>query len=270
MLRMLDRHAVQELLRAGVRPRLVAKQFGVSRRTVERIAREARVATADEHTARSARRIGRPPLTGDVREQVRELLLAEPEIPPGEVWRRLRETGTSLGLSTTYRVLGEVRQQIPAEVLVRFEGVAGEFAQFDFGEVNVRLTSGVRRRIHFAAYRLKYSRWMHVVIVPTERVEPLVRSLLASFEASGGVPLRVVFDNPKTVVIGREQGRPIWNATLAQVVIDYGFSIELCAPTGPIIQRSGARAIIALELPATVARSVLLATVHAPGLVAAV
>ncbi len=104
---------------------------------------------------------------------MRELLLAEPEIPPGEVWRRLREGGTPLGLSTAYRVLGEVRQQIPAEVLVR--------------------------------------------------------SLLASFEASGGVPLRVVFDNPKTVVIGREQGRPVWNATLAQVVLDYGFAIELCA-----------------------------------------
>ena len=74
---------------------------------------------------------------------------------------------------------------------------------------------------------------MHVVVVSTERVEPLVRSLLASFAASGGVPLRVVFDNPKTVVIGREQGRPVWNATLAQVVIDYGFAIELCAPRSP-------------------------------------
>jgi hypothetical protein len=60
-----------------------------------------------------------------------------------------------------------------------------------------------------------------------------VRALLASFEASGGVPLRVVFDNPKTVVIGREQGRPVWNATLAQVVLDYGFSVELCAPRSP-------------------------------------
>jgi transposase len=233
MLRMLDRHAVQELLRAGVRPRQVAQQFGVSRRTVERIAREGLVAHADDHAARAARRVGRPPLAGDVREQVRALLLEDPEIPPGEVWRRLREAGTPLGLSTTYRVLGAVRRQIPAEVLVRFEGVAGEFAQFDFGEVDVRLAAGARRRIHFAAYRLKWSRWVHVVVVPTERAEPLVRSLLASFEASGGVPLRVVFDNPKTVVIGREQGRPVWNATLAQVVLDYGFSVELCTPRSP-------------------------------------
>ena len=40
MLRMLGRHAVQELLQAGPTRRAVAQQFHVSRRTIERIARE--------------------------------------------------------------------------------------------------------------------------------------------------------------------------------------------------------------------------------------
>lgn len=40
-----------------------------------------------------------------------------------------------------------------------------------------------------------------MVIVPNERVEALIRSLLDSSAAYGGVPLRVVFDNPKTVVM---------------------------------------------------------------------
>lgn len=47
------------------------------------------------------------------------------------------------------------------------------------------------------------------------------------------MPLRVVFDNPKTVVLRREDGRPVWNATLAQVAIDYGFTVELCTPRQP-------------------------------------
>jgi transposase len=233
MLRMLDRHAVQELLRAGVKPRHVAQQMGVSRRTIERIAREAPVTAADDRAARATRRLGRPQVDAAVHAAVRRLVEEDPALPPGEVWRRLREAGTPLGLSTVYRVLAQARQQIPAELLVRFEGVAGEFAQFDFGQADVRLTSGQRRRIHFAAYRLKWSRWMHVVVVPNERVEALVRSLLASFAAAGGVPLRVVFDNPKTVVLRREEGRPVWNATLAEVVLDYGFSIELCTPRAP-------------------------------------
>jgi hypothetical protein len=57
----------------------------------------------------------------------------------------MREEGTPLGLSTVYRLLASVRARIPASLQVRFEGVAGEFAQFDFGEMSVRLIDGSRR-----------------------------------------------------------------------------------------------------------------------------
>ncbi len=240
---MLDRHAVQELLRAGLTPRAVAEQFRVSRRTIERIANEAKIRSdADgllrrESTERE-RVVGRPRVTEAIRTRVQALVLEDPDRPPGELCRLLKEDGTPLGLSTVYRVLAGVRATIPAALQVRFEGVAGEFAQFDFGEVSVRLTDDSRRTVHFAAYRLKYSRWMHVVLVPNERVEALIRSLLDSFETSGGVPLRVVFDNPKTVVVRHEDGRPVWNAVLAPVAIDYGFTIELCTPRQP--QQKGA------------------------------
>ncbi|HEX2722345.1 MAG TPA: IS21 family transposase [Gemmatimonadaceae bacterium] len=240
---MLDRHAVQELLRAGVRTRAVARQFRVSRRTIERIAREGRITSGEDGVIRaepvevglrgSVRDIGRPRVSEELKDRVRGLVIEDPERPAGEIARLLRDEGTPLGLSTVYRVLASVKSAIPAALQVRFEGVAGEYAQFDFGEVSVRLTDGSRRTVHFAAYRLKYSRWVHVEIVPNEKVEALVRSLLASFEASGGVPLRVVFDNPKTVVVRHEEGRPVWNAVLAPVAIDYGFTIELCTPRQP-------------------------------------
>lgn len=42
-----------------------------------------------------------------------------------------------------------------------------------------------------------------------------------------------MFDNPKTVVLRYEDGRPVWNATLAQVAIDYAFTVELCTPRQP-------------------------------------
>ena len=89
---------------------------------------------------------------------------------------------------------------------------------------------GSNEKVHFFASRLKYSRWTHVVTVPNEKVEPLVRALLAAFESFGGVPLRAVFDNPKTIVINRSQGRIEWNDTFARVPVDYGFGVELCWP----------------------------------------
>lgn len=239
---MLDRHAVQKLLDAGVKPRAVAQQFRVSRRTIERIAREEKIRSDADGIIRRAgdesRVVGRPRVTEAIHARVQALVLEDADRPPGEICRLLRSEGTPLGLSTVYRVLASVRATIPAALQVRFEGVAGEFAQFDFGEVSVRLTDGSRRTVHFAAYRLKYSRWIHVVLVANERVEALIRSLLDSFAASGGVPLRVVFDNPRTVVIKHEEGRPVWNPVLAPVAIDYGFTIELCTPRQP--QQKGA------------------------------
>jgi hypothetical protein len=68
MLRMLDRHAVQELLRAGLKPRAVAQQFRVSRRTIERIAGEEKVRSGADGILRRAgdegrRSVGRPRVT---------------------------------------------------------------------------------------------------------------------------------------------------------------------------------------------------------------
>jgi transposase len=235
---MLDRHAVQALARAKVTAREIAEQLKVSVRTVRRIVREAAGQTDDDTRARSARQVGRPQVTDAVRARVHALVLEDLDRPPGEICRLLKAEGTPLGLSTVYRVLTAVRATIPTALQVRFEGVAGEFAQFDFGQVSVRLTDGGRRTVHFAAYRLKYSRWIHVAVVPNERVEALIRSLLDSFAASSGVPLRVVFDNPRTVVLRHEEGRPVWNPVLAPVAIDYGFTIELCTPRQP--QQKGA------------------------------
>jgi transposase len=234
MLRMIDRHAVHALLKAGRPTKEIAQQFGVTPRTIQRIAKEPPIEEADDAEARRRRAVGRPAIPQEVRTRLRALIAEDPEAPPLEFLRQLREDGTELGESTFYRVFRLEKEKLPTELMVRFEGVAGEFAQFDFGQTDVRLLDGRRQRIHFAAYRLKFSRWVWVVIVPDERIESLVRALLLSFEHAGGVPLRVVFDNPKTVVLGRdEHGRPRWNQTLAQVAIDYGFTIELCAPRRP-------------------------------------
>lgn len=74
-----------------------------------------------------------------------------------------------------YDLVSELR---PATVrpLVRFEGLPGEFSQHDFGQVDVRFLDGMRKRVHFVASRLKYSRWVEVPIVPDECAETLVRA----------------------------------------------------------------------------------------------
>jgi transposase len=83
---------------------------------------------------------------------------------------------------------------------VRFEAVAGEFGQHDFGECTVRYADGSRERIQFFASRLKFSRLVRVRLVADQVTETVCRSLVDAFDYFGGMPLISVFDNPRTIV----------------------------------------------------------------------
>jgi transposase len=180
-----------------------------------------------------ARQVGRPSQLGEFRDVVEEILAEKVDLPTVEILHRLRGRGYRGGKSAVYELVKALRGPAPSRVMVRFEGLPGEFAQFDFGSVRVDYLTGDRESLRFAAYRLKYSRWVHVEVVPNEQIEPLCRSLVSSFERSDGVPLSVVFDNPKTVVLHPKATPIVWNRTMAQLAVDFGFGIELCEPRRP-------------------------------------
>ena len=104
-----------------------------------------------------------------------------------------------------------------------------------FGEVIVRYQDGGEAKVHFFASRLKYSRWVEVTLVPDERVETLVRTLVDHLAAFGGIPLVAVFDRPKTIALrwGRDGVVTEWNPTFAGVALDLGLGVEVCWPYRP-------------------------------------
>ena len=65
---MIDRHAVKQMLAAGVQVMDAAEYFGVTRRTIERIRSEPPVTEVEveEEAARRARGVGCPPIPGAV------------------------------------------------------------------------------------------------------------------------------------------------------------------------------------------------------------
>jgi prepilin-type processing-associated H-X9-DG protein len=227
---MLDRVRIWTLREAGHTLEEIAATVGVGKRSVQRILREPAITSLESAPTPRSRRIGRPSAVEAFQSEVARILEEEPSLPTVEVLNRLRGLGYTGGKSAIYEQVRSVRPKPGPGPQVRFEGVPGEFSQHDFGSVNVAYADGSREKIHFFASRLKYSRWTHVVTVPDEKVEPLIRALLKAFASFGGVPLRAVFDNPKTIVIGRT-GRFIeWNPTFAHLPVDYGFGVELCWP----------------------------------------
>jgi len=234
MIDMLKRHEIQVLRRAGHSQIEVATLAGVSRRSVQRVDTEATVTQIDAAREREVRGIGRPATAEPFRSVIAEILAQEPALLSVEILRRAKLKGYAGGKTALYTLISALRPRT-IRPLVRFEGLAGEFTQHDFGHVDVRFLNGTETRVHFFASRLKYSRWVEVTIVPDECTETLVRTFVDHFAAIDGVPLLAVFDRPKTVALKwtRDGHVTEWNPLFAGVALDLSVGIEVCWPASP-------------------------------------
>jgi len=227
---LLKRHEVHILHDAGLSVRSIALQTKVSVGSVSRMLTEPRINELPELRGSVLQsNVGRPSVVSMYESLVHETLKDEPDLPTVEILHRLHQKGYTGSKSPLYELVARIRP-VGSRPMVCFEGLPGEFSQHDFGQVRVNYLSGAIETIHFFASRLKYSRWSHVVLVPDESVESLVRALILAFENFGGVPLVAVFDNPKTIVVSHKNGRIEWNQTFGQVALDFRFAPELCTP----------------------------------------
>src|SRR5438128_319106 len=228
MLRAMARSAVQYLKKRGLTDVAIAAQVGCERRTVARVVRQ----PIDHPYQRRSRPSRLAAWDASVTawldaglpiKRMLELVRADATTP---------YTGSP---ATWYRYVHrhqEARAAAAAPV-IRFEGLPGEFLQVDWGEAHVPLGSTVVRRVFLAA-RLKYSRTVAVRWGTTMVLERLLRGQLAIFEELGGVPWACVYDNMKTVTLGRTvDGQPRWNPTFARFATELGFHPELCDPHAP-------------------------------------
>jgi transposase len=220
------------LLGAGLPHPDIAARVGLSTRTVDRIVKEEEPTAADLAAGKmqSGKRRGRPPMIAVHEAAVRSLLEAEPRLPGTEVLRRMRKSGYAGGRSAMLALVARVRPPEAREPLVPFEGLPGEFTQFDFGEGYVTFEDGSRQKVQFFAARLKYSRYMHVLLVPDQRSEALVRAVVACLLTFGGSTKQWVFDNPKTIRISKVGEPLVLHAHLRDLVAEMNVLPEMCAP----------------------------------------
>jgi transposase len=218
-------HAVEirVLARRGYRIRAIARELGVSRRTVRRYLREP---DHGRYGPRAPRVTKLAPFEAYLQARVSA---ARPEwIPATVLLREIGERGYRGGISQLKAYLAPLKHVRTEDPLVRFETAPGEQMQVDFTHIR----RGRAPLLAFVA-TLGYSRasWVHFTV--REDAVTFARCVAQSFEYFGGVPQHVLFDNPRTIVIARDAygaGEHRYHRELLALAHTYGFRPRLCRP----------------------------------------
>jgi transposase len=204
----------EQIRRAGARDGLsireLSRRFGVHRRDV----RAALVSAVPPSRRQSSPRVA--PALGAWKAIIDGWLEADRAAPRKQrhtarrVWERLvDEHGAAVAESTVRRYVGEARRReafAVVEVMVPQRHPMGEEAEVDFGDISVYL-DGLLTVVHLFVMRLSASgeafRWAYL----NEAQEVFLDGHVRAFEAFGGVPGTVRYDNLKAAVVRVLKGR---------------------------------------------------------------
>ncbi len=170
-------------------------------------------------------------------ERFRAFLLARgPEVAwNGRVLHReLQGLGFAGGYLQVQRFAKPLRdaRRWASVATVRFETPPGQQAQVDFGQLRVWI-GAAPVTVHLFVYTLGYSRRCFAYAYPNERVPALLDGHERAVRYFGGVPVECLYDNPRTLVLGRTASTVLWHPDVEDFARYYGFTLRACQPYRP-------------------------------------
>jgi transposase len=219
---------IYELHGHGLSVRRIAKILGLSRNSVRKYLRAPGI---PQPKPRAPRKSKLDPYASYVRQRVGEgvencvVLL-----------RELRARGYTGKYTVLKDFVQPLRHRPPAAAgaTMRYETAPGEQAQVDFGYCTYTTPEGTLRGIWVFVLVLSWSRALYVEFVRRADTATFLRCHINAFTVLGGVPQRCLYDNPKIVVLDRDEaGQPVWNPRFLDFALRLGFDPRLCHPYRP-------------------------------------
>jgi len=218
---------LQHFLDLGLSKTAMARQFGVSRRTIHHWIRTGQLdRVADAPSVRHPR--PRPQKLDGYQPLIAERLTTFPALSAERLFQECRAAGYGGGITQLRDYVARVRPREEPEPIVRFETAPGVQAQFDFAEV--RFPWGKRWMLLVV---LGYSRYLYVEFVPRQTALTVMLGLERAFAYFGGVPQEILFDQMKAVIVEDHRpggGRLLENPEFLRFAAHWGFRIRACRP----------------------------------------
>jgi transposase len=150
------------------------------------------------------------------------------------LYRELQAMGFTGGRLQVQRFVRPYREQRKWSELatVRFETGPGEQAQVDYGQLLVWI-GAQWEKVHLFVFTLGYSRRLYSCGYQNERLATLIDGHERAFRWFGGVTLSCLYDNPRTLVLGRSDNKVLWHPVFEDFASYYGFAPHACQPHRP-------------------------------------
>ena len=174
---------------------------------------------------------------------IRDRLVAG--LPAAQLVRDLKRRGVDVAYPTLRDFARKLRppKETPIEE-VRFETPPAKQAQCDWSELGTVVENGVELPLHVFVMILGYSRKMFAAFATCMDELMLQRMHVAAFRFFKGVPYQVLYDNLRTVTVGRdERFKPILQDEFADFSALYGFEVKCARPYRPKTKGKVERAI---------------------------
>jgi len=182
----------------GLSQRAVAREFGISRKTIRKML--AYAVPPGYQRQQPAKRPKLGPWVGVI-----DAMLEEDKTRPVKqrhtakrIFDRLREEHVFAGGYTIVKDYLRSAAKRNREMFVPLVHRAGE-AQADFGEA-LAVIGGVECKAHYLAMDLPHSDVCFVIAFPAETTEAFLEGHVRAFAYFGGVPTRILYDNTKIAV----------------------------------------------------------------------
>jgi transposase len=128
------------------------------------------------------------------------------------------------------RYVAEIRPRPPAEAFLRLHRMPGEQAQMDWGKFGKVVVAGGERKLSCFVMVLPWSRLAYARFTLDERMDSFLRGHVEAFDAFGGAPRQMLYDNLKSAVLERVGEHIRFHPELLELASHYHFIPRLCAP----------------------------------------
>jgi transposase len=200
----------------------IAAELGVHHDTVER-------AIEADRFARSPRQV-LPSMLDPYKAFIGEVLDRHPRLRATRLLDMLRTRGYPGGYSPVMRYVRSARPAAKAEAFLKLQTLPGEQAQVDWGHFGKIVVGAATRLLSLFVMVLAWSRAIFARFTLDQTLETFLYGHALGFEAFGGVPRRILYDNLKSVVVERVGEHIRFHPQILECAGHYHFAPVPCAP----------------------------------------